>query len=360
MRDGAGHDHPGGSSRSFVRRSLLVVLIVAVAAFFWAIIDVLLLVFGAVLLAIALRSVAALLQHVVRGPEWIALTLAIALAFLLGMAVAWLFGSQLTAQINELVALLPQSWAKLNDWLAQRPWGGWVLEEIEKLDASTFGRRVASSFLGAFTSALLVIGNLVLILVAGIYVAAQPTLYRAGVLRLFPPDKRRRAGEFLDTAGATLRHWLLGQILAMTTVGTLTAAGLWALGVPSPIALGIIVGLLDFIPFVGPILGAVPAMLAGFFISPTTAVYVGVLFLIVQQIEANIVQPLVQRKAASLPPVLTLFATVALGLVFGPLGLIFATPLAVVGMVATKMLYVGDMLGDRTPGAQAREAADVR
>jgi len=103
----------------------------------------------------------------------------------------------------------------------------------------------------------------------------------------------------------------------------------------------------DFVPIVGPIFGAVPAVLLGFSISPTTALWVIALYLLIQQIEGNVVQPIVQRRAVDLPPALTLFALVAFGVLFGPLGVVFATPLAVVALVAVKQLYVSDILGEK-------------
>jgi predicted PurR-regulated permease PerM len=157
----------------------------------------------------------------------------------------------------------------------------------------------------------------------------------------------------LDHCGAALRQWLKGQVLAMVMIGTLSGLGLWLLGVPSAAALGLIAGLAEFVPFVGPIAGAVLALLVASAQGLTTLLWVLILFLAIQQIEGNLVTPLIERQLVSLPMALTLFSIVAMGVVFGPLGVFLATPLTVLLHALVAKLYVEGVLGRRVslPGS---------
>jgi predicted PurR-regulated permease PerM len=133
----------------------------------------------------------------------------------------------------------------------------------------------------------------------------------------------------------------------MLMVGVMTALGLWLIGLNSALALGFIAGLADFVPIVGPITAAIPGLLVasgqGFdMVLWTLAVYV-----IVQQIESNIIVPIVVGNAVKIPPALGLFAVIALGVLFGPLGVLFAYPLAVVADVAVRRLYIRETLGEK-------------
>jgi predicted PurR-regulated permease PerM len=320
--------------------------LVALALFLWSIAQVLLLAFGAVLVAIVIVSAAELLERYLHLPWKTSLPVAVLIVIAVLAGTILMFGAQIGTQLTQLVNTLPQSVEKAETWLSQRAWGEWLVAEARGLDFAKMGHDAATRFFGIFASALGVLGNAVLMLVAGIYMAAQPQHYRTGLLELLPPSYRERGGEVLDTSGNALRLWLVGQLISMAGVGLLTGIGLWIAGVPSPLALGLIMFIADFVPYVGPILGAVPAVLAGFSVGPETAGYALLVCLVAQQTENHLLQPLVQKNVASLPPMLALFATIAFGVVFGPLGLVFATPLALVAVVSVKMLYVEDTLDD--------------
>ena len=131
--------------------------------------------------------------------------------------------------------------------------------------------------------------------------------------------------------------------------GLLTGLGLWALGMPSGLALGLLAGVLEFIPFAGPVLSAIPAVLLALAISPDLALWVLLLYVAVQQFEGNVLTPLVQQFAVDLPGVVLLFSLLAFGTLFGVLGVILAAPLAVVTYVLVKRLYVIETLHTATP-----------
>lgn len=135
----------------------------------------------------------------------------------------------------------------------------------------------------------------------------------------------------------------------MIVVGLMTWLGLWLIGIPSALTLGLLAALLEFIPFIGPIISAVPAILLAFAEGPDKAFYTLLLFILVQQIEGNLLEPMVQQRAVDLPPALLLFALVAGGLVFGGAGIVLAAPLTVVLYVMVKRLYVQEALHTATP-----------
>lgn len=179
---------------------------------------------------------------------------------------------------------------------------------------------------------------------AGIYLAAEPQSYRSGFLLLLPKSVRGTVGVALEKAAAALRLWLLGQFIAMILVGVLTTAGLYLIGVRSALALGLFSALAEFIPIVGPVVSGVAAVLVALSQGGDTVLWVIALFIVVQQIEGNVVMPIVQRRTVELPPVLQIFALVVFGILFHLPGIVLGTPLAVVAYVAVKQLYVRDLL----------------
>ena len=147
--------------------------------------------------------------------------------------------------------------------------------------------------------------------------------------------------------GETLRWWLIGKVGSMIFIGILTWIGLSIIGVPLALTLGLIAGLLSFIPNFGPIISALPAILLAFIDSPITAVYVLILYVGVQLVESNLVTPIIERETVELPPALTIIFQLALSVMIGGLGLVLATPLLAVIMVLVQMVYIQDVLGDK-------------
>jgi predicted PurR-regulated permease PerM len=196
------------------------------------------------------------------------------------------------------------------------------------------------------TSTFEMFAGLLLILMMSIYIGADPYTYRNGLLHLFPKRKRERISEVLTTMSTMLRKWLVTQLIAMLTIGVVSTIALLLLGVKAPFALGIIAGLLEFVPTIGPVLSAVPAIAMGFLDSPEKALYVGLAYLAIQQLEGHILIPLLMKGGMDLPPVLTIVTQGLMALLFGFLGLMIAVPLLAAVMVPVKMLYVEDALGD--------------
>ena len=193
------------------------------------------------------------------------------------------------------------------------------------------------------------IAEVLVVLFGGIFLAAQPRFYKTGAIKLIPSSRRPVVSEAMDESERALRLWLKGQLIAMIAVGSLTGLGLWLLGMPSALVLGLLAGILEFIPFAGPIIASIPAILLALAVSPDMALWVVLLYVIVQQLEGNLLQPMIQQYAVDLPGVILLFSLIAFGMLFGTLGVILAAPLSVVSYVLVKRLYVRETLGTKTP-----------
>jgi predicted PurR-regulated permease PerM len=315
---------------------LIVLGALLLVALLWHLADVLVLVFGAVVVAVALRAFTGRLERARVPPRW---SLAVALLLLVGfgaVVVAWI-GDPLAEQLSRLREGLPAAFERAAAWLRGHRLGVTALEYWNTLrqDAVPW-----SKLLGFAGTALGALGTLTLIVITGVYLAADPGLYRRGVLSLVPPVRRERFAEAMDRSATGLRQWLLGQSISMLFVGGTTALGLLALSVPLALAIGLISGLLAFIPFFGALVGGGLAVLVAFMEGPQTALHVLILCIAIQQVEGHVLMPLVQRWAVSLPPVLGLMSTLVFGVLFGVIGVLFATPLMVVVMTWVRCLYV--------------------
>ncbi|MEO6437056.1 MAG: AI-2E family transporter, partial [Tepidisphaeraceae bacterium] len=185
-------------------------------------------------------------------------------------------------------------------------------------------------------------------------------LYVRGAIRLVPPAHRERAGEVLGALGYTLKWWLIGQGVTMVIISVVTWIGLLALGVPLPLVLGVIAGIFNFIPNFGPLFAMVPATLLALTIGPGTALGVIVMFIVLQNLEGNVLTPIIQRKAVDLPPALGIIAQILLGILVGVVGLLLAWPLCAAVVLLVKMLYVEDVLGDELPTPDDQPHREVR
>jgi predicted PurR-regulated permease PerM len=184
------------------------------------------------------------------------------------------------------------------------------------------------------------------VLFIGIFLAWQPSAYRRGFVRLFPERRRKRVREVLNAIGYVLQRWLVGQVVLMTIVGVLTWIGLHFLDVPFALPLALFAAFAEFVPYIGPIVAGIPAVLVALAEGPELAIWVAGLYIAIQSVESYLLTPLIQQRAVYLPPALLLFSQVILGVTAGPLGVIVATPLAAAGLVAVNKLYVEDVLGD--------------
>jgi len=310
--------------------------------------QVLLIIFAAILVAVFLQGLTAWLGTHAHLPWLAALSLVVAVILAVVGGLTVLAGPQIVEQVATLVERIPDDLAQLRKNLAQYSWGPTLLEQLPPPEQVVLpDKEILGRLSGIFSTAVGAFANVVIVLLIGIYLTVSPHLYIQGALHLVPLDHRQRAREVLEALGHALHWWLVGRFAAMAAVGVLTVIALWLIDMPLPLALGFIAGLLSFIPYVGPIASAVPAVLVGLAQDPLTAVYVVVVYAVVQFLEGNFITPLIQKRAVALPPALLLTAQLLMGVLFGLLGLLLATPLAVVVIVLIQMLYVQDVLGDQ-------------
>jgi predicted PurR-regulated permease PerM len=198
-----------------------------------------------------------------------------------------------------------------------------------------------------FSTTIAAVTGLILVVFLTIFFASDPDTYTQGVLHLVPRDHRARATKVLATMGSSLRAWLAARSIAMVTIGVVVTAVMALLGVRASVALGVIAGLLEFVPVFGPIIGAIPAIALGFVDSPQKALAVLIAFIVIQQLEGNVLIPLLLQRAVEVPPALSLIGIASLGMVLGVLGVVIAEPIVAVSLVAVKMLYVEPVMGDK-------------
>ena len=330
------------SQRQFVGRVLIVLALVSLFFLAWQLRSVLLMLFGAVVIATIFRALADIIRKWLHLPDGLAVAASV-IIILGGIGLfAAFFGAQVAQQFSLLGDVLPKAWQSFEQRIGELGLGEALRQGV--LGGGAFanvGRTLISVSSG--------IADVVVVIFGGIFLAAQPNFYRVGLIKLIPSEKRSLVAEAMIGSERALRLWLKGQLIAMIIVGVLTGGGLWLLGVPSALILGLLAGLLEFVPFAGPIISAIPAVLIALAVSPDLALWVVLLYTAVQQVEGAVVQPLVQQYAVDLPGVILLFALIAFGTIFGLIGVVLAAPLAVVTYVLVKRLYVIETLDTPTP-----------
>jgi predicted PurR-regulated permease PerM len=349
---------------AFAQRVLVatcvVVSVLAVLIFTWYAADLFMLVFAAVLVSILLRTFTEFVTRKTGMGHGVALALVSLGLVLFIPLIAWLVTGRLGTQVAELRLQLPQAVQYVRGYLGQYEWVRNALDSLPTFNdwLARRGGTVVSQLTGLASSTAGVVVNIRIVGILGIYLASQPSLYSRGLKHLLPLSYRERAGEVLGVIDESLRRWLVGRFALMVINGALTAIGLKLLGIPLALTLGLLAGLLNFVPNFGPWIAAIPAVLIAFLQGPQQALYVAVLYLVLQSVDGYLLTPLVDRRSVELPPVLTITAQVILGLAFGFIGILLASPLTAVAMILIKMLYIEDLLGDRVMPTHEEVAND--
>lgn len=330
---------PQQFGRSALQLALALAGILVLMLLVWLLRSVVLLIFGSIVLAVAFSALAAPLERRLKLPRALSLAVVVLAIVLTVTGVAVFFGSTLTAQMTMLVSQLQRS----SSALAQAFDGTLLRKLVSSGSADNLGS-LASGIMSWGSSLLEFLTGFVLVFVGGIYLAADPKLYARGLLKLIPHAQRHRSARAFGEAGEALHRWLKGQLLAMVMVGVIMGGGLMLLGVPSALGLGVLAGLAEFVPVIGPILAAVPILLIAGSMGLEMALYALALVVVVQQIESNFITPVVVGHAVAIAPAVSLFGIIAVGVIFGFPGLLFGFPLAIVIDVLVRRLYVNDVL----------------
>ncbi len=342
-----------GSPRgeSFAHKVLIAVVatvvILALLALLWFSIDILLLAFAGVLIAILLRGLSDPLARLTRLSP--GLSLALVIVALVGIATlaVRLLAPGVGDQADRMFQRIPKAIDTLEAWAVGHPWAGRMLERVPRgEELIPRPQTVMTRAGGIFATTFGAVANLAIVLFIGIYAAIQPKLYVDGIIRLVPLYKRPRAREILGQLGRTLRWWLVARFVSMVVIGVLTAVGLVILGIPLALALGLFAALLTFVPYLGAILSVIPAALIALVERPMLAVYVLILYAGIQLVETYLITPLIERRVVHLAPALVITGQVLFALIAGPIGVLLATPLTAVALVLVRMIYIEDTLGD--------------
>lgn len=340
-----------GENRDLARRTFIVAVtafgVIAVLLIIRQMAQILLLVFASVLLAIFLRTLADFIgRHTPISVSW---ALAAVVILLMGCfaLILVLYGPDIADGFYRLFRQLPSAPERLRSTLEPYEWGPAVMEALSRAGQTLVSPKQLAGIAGIFSTAFGALGSGLFVIVLSLYLAADPKTYLDGVARLFPGESRGLVHEAFNRIGHALRWWLLGRIAAMVIVGILIGAGLALLGIPFAFILGLAAAILDFIPNIGPLVAALPALMIGLTQDGSTVAYVVVLYLVVQSLEGYLISPHIEERVVSLPPALLLSAQLLLGAGMGIPGVLLASPLTVAVTVLIRMFYLRDVLGQR-------------
>ena len=313
------------------RQVFVAVLVLALAAVVAYSFQILLLVFAGILLAVLLRSAGNwLADHTRLSIRWCMAIVLITFGIIFFGSIG-MFGLQIVHQADELFSAVSQAYDQFHDKLAQY--------HIGCSAAGTGDSTLESPAKAAASGVIWLVASMVMVLFIGIYLAISPQLYTDLFLSFFADPMRRRVARLLEAMGSALRWWLTGQLIAMAAVGVITTGGLLLIGAPMAISLGVLAMLLTFVPYVGAIVSAIPAILLAFTKDGHMAYYVILVYLLAHIVEGYILVPLIQHKLVYLPPAMILAWQFLMEIFTGTVGVTFATPVMVVGMVLIKKLY---------------------
>ena len=329
---------------------------VLAGALAWLLRDILLLGFAAVLMACVLRGASdALDRSTAIGPR-LSLAAVLVLGALSIGSVLWWRGNAIADQGTQIAEQLKTQFERL--WQELQASSGGALVGQQLREVTTLARAAITGYVPGIASSVLGVGGSIILTVAtAVFLAASPQTYLSGSLRLLPLSLRPRGREIAIEVGTALQLWFVGQLADMVVVAILVGAGLFLLDVSLAPTLALLAGLLNFVPYVGALAGAVPAVLVALAQSPALAMWVGVLFISVQVLEGNVIAPLIQRRAISMAPALTIISQTILGSLFGILGLVVATSLTAALLTTVRMAYVEGIL--ERESNQRSSAADL-
>jgi predicted PurR-regulated permease PerM len=341
-----------GNSGFVLRKTLIqaivVLIIIVLALLFGRMIHIFLLFFAGIMLAVLLNLLGNQVARLPLMPYWLAVTMVlIIIMVMLGLFII-LVGPVMAEEMEMLGSQLEESIMQLIKSLAATSGGRYLLEQISGLEEMTNNGELWSTVFGSISSTISALISIGIILVVGLFLAYNPGMYYSGFLHLVPVDLRDRAGQVITEIGTTLRWWLVGQLISMVMLGVSTWIMLTLMNVPLAPILALITGLLTFIPYLGPFIAAIPIVLIAFLQSPLFALYVLIIYMIIQNLEGNVITPIIFYRTVHVPPALGVISQILFGSLMGVLGFVLAMPLMAVIQQFVKLVYVQDVLGDKS------------
>jgi predicted PurR-regulated permease PerM len=343
-------DHPHGAGpRSSILATGLTLLAAGVCLFLvWQTVSSLLIVFAGVLFAAFLDASARALAPIVPlNRAWRLTLVLLLLSGVVGFGLDWGAG-KLPEQTRLLIKVMDAQLDVVQQHLLSYgvellgPEGGRTLSQWLFSDQGRFFSH-AQFVLGGASS--LLTGALVILFLGSLF-AFDPTSHRDSLVMLVTQSYRERTRAVLDEMGNVMRLWFVGQLIRIILMTLCVWIALYWIGLPGPFVLGLQAGLSNFIPYLGPIVAAIPIALVAMPLGATPLIWAIVVYTIIQSIEGYVIGPLIQRQAVEIPPAWTLVAIVLLGALFGVMGIALAMPLVAIGRVAIIRFYVEDYLGD--------------
>ncbi len=298
--------------------------------------NILLMALAGVLIAVYFHGLADLITRKIKMSRKLALAISIIVTILLFSFICWFVGSRVQHQVAELSNTLPQTIKLVQSKISKTPVG----EKIIEYTSGNNSQKLFDTATTFFSTSFGIIGDLYIILFLGIFFTADPSLYKNGIVFLFPAEKKSTGRIILKEIETALKGWLKSILISIVLISILVAVGLSIAGLPGTTVLGLITGVLEIIPNFGPVIAMIPGILLGLTISTKTAVIVALIYIACQTIVGNIVVPLLQKKMINIPPALTLLIQLIMGTLSGLMGIILAVPLLAIIIIVVNELYV--------------------
>lgn len=332
--------------KEITKKTSLISFVIIVILTFIAVIyfgfKLLLLIFAALLISLLFEGISDFISKYTKWNKKI--TLPISIVGVIGIMV-FLFniiGSAIILQIEQLVDKIPLVTTKISTFIAKYDWVDDIIPELNTIQNNT--TYILKYTQKLFSSTFGMMGDGYAIIFFALFILLSPKTYKEGIVKLVPNSAKEKTSQILNDLSTNLQTWLKAQFISMLFIFSLTAIGLFFLGIDLWLILALIAGLLSFIPNLGPTLALIPAALVGITINPMTALYIIAIFLIVQALESAILAPYIQKNMLSLAPVLVLFAQLFLGGFAGIMGILLATPILIVIVHLIDEIYIKGML----------------
>jgi predicted PurR-regulated permease PerM len=310
---------------------MLIILLIVRVAF-----NILLMALAGSLIAIYFHGLAELIIRKTKMNRKASLFISIAGTIILLSAMTWFVGAKIQIQVAELSNTLPQTINTAKVKLSKTPFGQMIL----KYTSGDNSQKLLDTATTFFNTSFGIVGDLYIILFLGIFFTADPSLYKNGIIFLFPARKKPAGRIILSRISVALKGWLKSILISMLLISVMIAVGLTMIGLPGTTVLGLITGMLEIIPNFGPVIAMIPGVLLAFTISTKTAIIVALIYISCQTIVASIVTPLLQKKIIKIPPALTFLSQLIMGTLSGVMGIILAVPLLAILIITIDELYV--------------------
>lgn len=353
---------PAASSESLAHRTAVigsvVLLLVLLGLVAWQALPALLLIFGSILVSLLLGGLAAWVARRTRLGYGLALFLSGLGIVAVLVAAGWFIGSGLATQVAGVGKAFPEGVEQAEQLVrtAARRIGVDTDTVPPVAEAMPDPAEVAQRALRMVGNVVGVLGSLLLMILLGVFLAAHPATYRQGVLHLVPHARRARIGDVLDAVARAVRQWLAARLIAMVLTFFVAWGGLTLIGAPFAGGLAVLSSLVVFIPYIGPYISGSVAVLVALLDGPQTALYVGLFYIAMENIQGLTIEPLIEARLTSAPPGLLVASQIVFGVLLGPVGIILASPLVIALTVAVQMLYVKDLLDDQYVEVLAKDS----